>query len=671
MRLATGSFDYRAKIVNSLSGEVLHDFLHDSGVNIVAFSPDESQLACGTAGQNIVVWDIDSNDKSFELVGSRDWVNALSWSADAKQILGAGSDRCVRIWNTPSQLGTEDRSFRSRVHSKTGRVVYTLKDNQQIAVRDLLTGELLLRANGKNAFFHETGESILIKDRTVIRQVQIGSKNELGRFSVPAGHYLPSSREQFWSSDGKVVATSPAGEKKLFLWEATSGRELGHIDLQNTQDTSRSSRPPKTIWAPSGSLLAIVKTENVEIWDANTCKQLSTIRDEQLYEEKRFATWSPNGNTITTYGWDGVINLWDARTGLRLHRLVGHTVDRFINHVAWSPDGSLLASGGHDQKVKVWNTQTGVELHSLAAHTSRIRHLAFDPSGTRLASADDSGTVRLWETDSGAELLTLAEDLGPRSLTWTGDGQSLVAASTDTNSQLDDAPAKPRLVILGASGGYELQSNGELAANFAARKFLEGLELAMSGRGIDSNVAFGVAEKLVGPQAWARYRRGRINAAQARTHEALEDFELASSLPISSSQVRNELAWLLANHPETGLREPARAERIARGLLTEWPQSGEFWGTLAMTLLRQARWQEASKALEKADELSVLGKSKVRWMQAICQYNLGNPDEAQASLDAGSEIWEREEGYDSGLCFDSEDLRAEAELLLGAPTTTE
>ena len=110
------------------------------------------------------------------------------------------------------------------------------------------------------------------------------------------------------------------------------------------------------------------------------------------------------------------------------------------------------------------------------------------------------------------------------------------------------------------------------------RIFSEGLELALSGRVSDSNAAFGTAEKLVGPQAWARYARGRAFVTRY-TQNALENFELASSLPGSPSEVRNEFAWPLANHPEKELREPLRAERITRGLLTEWPQTGEFWGT--------------------------------------------------------------------------------------------
>ena len=552
-----------------------------------------------------------------------------------------------------------DRVTEGRVHADSGQVICRFKQEEMIEVRDVLTGETVAEFAGINALWHPSGSSIYVKDGTEIRHMEVETGKRLSGFSVPAGHWWQASNSV--SADGQFIVSRKTGGKHIYLWDSNSGTEHGTVPLDANSD--------KIFWSPQTSTFAIPKYQRVDIYDARTCKKLVTIQDDTLTKSVQ-VRWSPDGNRIAIIR-SGVIHLWDAHSGNRIHRLVGHSEYRWIHDVAWSPDSRMLASGGHDQLVKVWDAETGREIHSLDAHTSTVGRVAFSPDGTRLVSHDHGGIIRLWDPMTGDELLTLADTASGssssivRNLVWVDDGRSVLAMVGNLSGQADG----PTLVVLGASRGYEMASSGELDANVARREFLRGIKLAKSLRVEDSETAFQRAEDLVGIQAWARADRARNFAIRGRINEALSDFELASSAPDSTPQSRNEYAWLLANHPEEKKREPERAERIARGLVTEWPNQGQFWVTLSMALMRQERWQETLSTLDKADDHLVVGHAKMHWMRAICLFHDGKPEDAIQSFAEGNESWNYEEGYDSGLTYDCESLQSEVRQLLGDAAT--
>jgi WD40 repeat protein len=65
--------------------------------------------------------------------------------------------------------------------------------------------------------------------------------------------------------------------------------------------------------------------------------------------------------------------------------------------VSWSPDGKTLASGGWDHKIKLWDVAAGKELATLTGHTDEVFAVAWSPDGKTLASASTDKTVKLWD----------------------------------------------------------------------------------------------------------------------------------------------------------------------------------------------------------------------------------------------------------------------------------
>ena len=103
-----------------------------------------------------------------------------------------------------------------------------------------------------------------------------------------------------------------------------------HIDKV---DSVAFSPDGKRIVSGSGSFEQALK-----IWDASSGKELGHAK-----ASGRSVSFSPDGQRIVSGSADKTVKIWDASDGKELRTLKGHT--KWVASVAFSPDGQQIVSG--------------------------------------------------------------------------------------------------------------------------------------------------------------------------------------------------------------------------------------------------------------------------------------------------------------------------------------
>lgn len=277
--------------------------------------------------------------------------------------------------------------------------------------------------------------------------------------SAPAGfklrHRLDTDREHgrifriAWSPNGQMLA-SPAEDKKIRLWEATSG-QLCRV-LEGHGDSVISVG-----WSPDGSTIASGSYDKtVRIWEVKTGNLIFALQGHP--GPVNSVSWSRDGQVLASGSNDSSVRLWDAKTGQLRAVLQGHSGR--IRCVAWSPDGRTLASGSEHNTIRLWNAASQELLRTLEGHTDAVFSVAWSPDGHSLASASEDHTVRLWAVNTG-RLKTVFEGHTKfvTSVSFSCDGRLLASRSHDRTVRIWDCDMLEMVAVLEEEASFNWSSS--------------------------------------------------------------------------------------------------------------------------------------------------------------------------------------------------------------------
>jgi serine/threonine protein kinase len=285
----------------------------------------------------------------------RGGVYSAAFSQDGAQILSAGSDKAVRLWNAAT--GEEVRGFfghqknvRRCVFTSDGRHALSASWDWTARLWDLESGSELRR------FEHATSVN--------------------GLALSPDGRYLATAGGDH---DGKDTAVR--------LWDFQSGTELrrleGHTRLVNS-----------AAFAPNGkTILTGSFDRTARLWSVQTGQELARLDGRQA--QVTDAAFLPDGKQALTCSFDWTIQLWDLETGENLRQYPGHT-DK-LEAIAVSPDGRYFLSADHHGVIRLWDLEGGQELRQFLGHAGIVYTVAFSPDSRRAMSGGADGTIRLWD----------------------------------------------------------------------------------------------------------------------------------------------------------------------------------------------------------------------------------------------------------------------------------
>jgi WD40 repeat protein/DNA-binding SARP family transcriptional activator len=411
-----------------------------------------------------------------------DWVQSVQPSADGRQVVTAGRDGVVSIWD----LATGGRVWSAQAHpraawaygadlSPDGGQVASAGGDGVVAVWDVKSKEKQALANLGDLYaigveFSQDGRRLIVPviDGTV-RVIPVSGGEPT---TVLRGHDGPVGAARF-SPDG-TMAVSASPDRTARIWDLKSGAVtvLDHPEEVRSADFS-----------PDGRHVATATVDGiVRVWNADgQGRPVSIPVDEQEVLSVRF---SGDGRRLVTSGYDGVVRLWDAHGGPALAELRGHrgavlaaafvpgtetivsggedgTLRRWapavvameqapVTGASFSPEGKRVVSGGEDGAVRIWDISTG-SVRTLDGHQA-LSSAQFSADGERMVSASEDGTVRVWDVESGRSqvVFSTAEFLFAASFDPAGDRIAIVGAPPHIVVQRLDGD--DRLVLRGHRG---------------------------------------------------------------------------------------------------------------------------------------------------------------------------------------------------------------------------
>ena len=438
------------------------------GVRSLAFSPDGSTLAAGTAWGHLQLW----SQRGELWIGSIELanvaVNGVAFSAEGSTVAATSDDGKVQLvrlrqsegdTEAPQEddvvlLAQKGRPFTSVAVSSRGILAAGTQDGD-ILLWDTMTpsptpvGTPIRGGNGTVSSVAFSPDDNVLAAATESGDVAVWDMRSEEPILIDEplpGNSGPLSSVAF-SPDGRTLGAGTASGSVL-VWEMPTNppRAIGRpLDGRGGQISSVAFDP--------GSNLVAAGTQRggVRLWDRSSGRVRSISRVEGAED-----VWI-NSVAISTDGLlaagtqQGQVLLWDARNGQPVSDPLNDDVrsSQAIYSVAFSKDGNTLAAGtdgGNERSsVLLWDVKTRRPKPSLAVGTY-VHGVAFSPDGHTLAAVDSTDRVWVWDLGSTTPRPRFLDAPGEgTSITFTADGRTLAVGTGSGHVLLwDMSAANPR-----------------------------------------------------------------------------------------------------------------------------------------------------------------------------------------------------------------------------------
>lgn len=390
--------------------EILREILEPAGENTgasydkITFSADGRYIA-GAGYSRMDIWDLTAQQIvtqfPFDVRGSE----VVRFTPDGNYIVVAGYDG-TQVWNLAEdvEVGLDNPLYgnvQALSLSSDGRYLAVTKQERWNAGED---GAWYEGQNGTQVWDVVTG-------REVLRLTEANSESSF----VEETHHLLTINE----SDS------------IEMWDVDNRLLMAQSQLNSQVDTAIH---------PSGSYVAGVDGQGqIRLWLPEpflTTQTLSPVTIGDGYraiDNLNRLVYLPDGRTLATTTWDGIVRYWDSETGeeknnFTLSGWVG------IHDIAFSPDGTkvVIGSGNQLNPAPDWEPVGFTFIRGISdtqtltlTHEIHVNDVAIAPNGRLFATAAEQ--TQLWDIETGEEVATCASEFPSLQLSFLPGGEQLVA----------------------------------------------------------------------------------------------------------------------------------------------------------------------------------------------------------------------------------------------------
>jgi WD40 repeat protein len=367
--------------------------LEDSGISLLAWSPDGTTIARGMLHLSYRTWLYDAATGKRTKALSETPPAWVAWSPDGRSV------------------AVNDASQTTLASLSTGEVFAVLKDTRYPLAWAPDGSAVATSAPGKpTVLIHEAGGKL--------RHALAGHKELVNELA--------------WSPDGKLLASFSPLEKRVLLWDAGKGEQL--------QEVGPLPGPAVSLgWWPDGRLLTVnVPEVGWHFWDiekdrlANDPKawkainlvvgpdgrtafvlpsrgasyrlrDLATGKDgvPLPYATSQPAAWSPDGRLLAVPV-GGTVELWRGDLKRRVRTLRG-PASPYLGRVGFTQDGALVLGLAGQGRLHVWEAHTG-RLRGVLLLGEQNHGLTITPDGRYTGNEQvERGIVMVVQKDAGTQ----------------------------------------------------------------------------------------------------------------------------------------------------------------------------------------------------------------------------------------------------------------------------
>lgn len=423
------SWDHTARIVDSVTGEVLQELPHEGlYVHAAAWSGNIIVTASNDPEHSIRLWDAESAVELSQLKGHTDAVVSLTFSPNGRWLLSTSYDNTARLWDLADPVQPAE--------------VALLEGHTWWVWRGAFSPEF----DPYNAAAVSQIATVSQDGKAIVWQIDVGTESTTNQVDVaPSPRVVAEELATFAEHKGPVYAVdiSASGlvatggyDQRILLWRPQDVPPVSLEDLLDRRPqkmefselTGHSGPVQSVAFGREGDVLVSGSRDNsVKVWNIEQQKAFKTFRGHS--GEVRSVALTPDGRQVISGGKDGQAILWSVDNYAEIRELQGRQLVGHADAVLcarYSVDGSQIVTAGRDRIAFTWDAATGKPLHEFQEGHEYLASTALQvPDGQSLITAAGDSTVRIWNVATGAQQHVL-----------TGTGQAAVLALSDDGQWL-------------------------------------------------------------------------------------------------------------------------------------------------------------------------------------------------------------------------------------------